>query len=286
MTRHLLFVVCLTTSVGLVGEPAWAQSTGTSPFANASDGSAPPPAQEPTLQNPAGPHQDMIAPAGIGPLRIRGFNDINFLASRKGNTPNTFAIGQIDLFLSSSLTPVLNMIGEVVIEAGEDNSIAVDPERLLLQYSPSDMFSISAGRYHTSIGYYNAAYHHGNWFQTAIGRPFVFRFEDDGGILPVHGVGISAQGQIPSGRAGLRYVAEVSNGRRSRSPDDEPVQTAVDENRRKAVNLALIARPASIPGFQAGFSVYRDRLTPGEQPSISETIMARTSSTTAPRSSN
>ena len=166
------------------------------------------------------------------------------------------------------------MIGEVVIEAGEDNSIAVDPERLLLQYSPSDMFSISAGRFHTSIGYYNAAFHHGNWFQTAVGRPFVFRFEDDGGILPVHGVGVSAQGQIPSGRAGLRYVAEVSNGRRSRSPGDEPVQMAADENRHKAVNLALLARPASIPGLQAGFSVYRDRLRPADQPSIAETIVA------------
>ena len=206
MTRHLLFVACLAAAAVLVGEPVLAQSTGSGTVVNAIDHATEQTAQEPTPQNPANTHQDMTAPAGIGPLRIRGFNDINFVASQKGDAPNTFKIGQIDLFLSSTLTPELNMIGEIVIEAGDTNVIGVDPERLLLQYSPSDMFSISAGRYHTSIGYYNAAYHHGNWFQTAIGRPFVFRFEDDGGILPVHGVGISAQGQIPSGQIGRAHV--------------------------------------------------------------------------------
>ena len=80
MTRHLLFVVSLTTAAGLVGEPSWAQSAGSSPLATAIDGGTQSTVQEPTPQNPDA-HQDMLAPAGIGPLRIRGFNDINFLAS-------------------------------------------------------------------------------------------------------------------------------------------------------------------------------------------------------------
>src|SRR5262249_25871762 len=110
--------------------------------------------------------------------------------------------------------------------------------------------------------------------QTAIGRPFIFRFEDDGGILPVHGVGLTAQGRIPSGSLGLGYIAEVSNGRRSRSPSDEAVQNVVDENAHKAVNLGLNAKPERLPGFDAGVSVYLDRLGPALQPRVNETILA------------
>jgi len=49
------------------------------------------------------------------------------------------------------------------------------------------------------------------------GAPLSLSIEDRGGILPVHTVGASASGLIPSGHLGLHYVAEVGNGRASRS---------------------------------------------------------------------
>jgi hypothetical protein len=220
----------------------------------------------------AGAH-DMMTPAGLGMLQIRGFSDVDFRAAQVDH-PDTFQIGQLDLFLTSKLAADFSAVGEVVFEALEGNTFEVDVERMLLQYSPSDHLNLGVGRYHTGIGFYNAAYHHGNWFQTTTGRPFIFRFEDEGGILPVHGVGITAQGSIPSGRFGLRYLAEVSNGRASSSPTAEPVQNVEDENHGKAFNVGLISRPDAWPGLQAGFSVYRDRLTPIAQPSVAETIMA------------
>ena len=179
----------------------------------------PPSPSEPPPQPPAAELHDMPPPPGLGALQIRGFTDVDFVSFRDAGQPNTFSVGQLDLFLSSQLASDFSTVGEVVFEANEDNAIGVDVERLLLQYSPSDSFTIAAGRFHTAVGYYNAAYHHGNWFQTAVGRPFIFRFEDEGGILPVHGVGLTAQGQIPSGEVGLRWIAEISNGRRSRSPE-------------------------------------------------------------------
>ena len=42
----------------------------------------------------------------------------------------------------------------------------------------------------------------------------------------------------------------------------------------KPSNLALLARPARIPGFQAGVSVYFDKLTPAGLARIGETIIA------------
>jgi hypothetical protein len=194
-------------------------------------------------------------------------------------------VGQLDLFMTAALGESFGIVSEVVFEADDANTFAVDVERLLLQYSPSTYFSIAVGRFHTAIGYYNAAYHHGNWFQTTTGRPIIFRFEDEGGILPVHGVGVTAHGHIPSGRLGLRYVAEVSNGRASRSPSAEAVQNVQDENGRKAVNLAMLARPDWLPGLQGGFSIYLDERWPLQQAPIASRSWPCTWCTTARHSS-
>ena len=218
-------------------------------------------------------------------LRIRGFGDINFHGdTQKGNT-TSFTLGQLNLFVTSDISEKFKFLGELVFEGGpdniygvtrgENNAFGVDVERLVLQYSHNDYFNLSVGRYHTAIGYYNTAYHHSTWFQTTTGRPFLFQFEDRGGILPVHTVGASLSGLIPSGGLGLHYVAEIGNGRASRAPFlEEPVQNVIDDQNHKAYNLALFARPEAIRGLQAGFSVYRDVLAPNESPRIGETILA------------
>jgi hypothetical protein len=213
-------------------------------------------------------------PAGSPLLQLRGFADVNFRASDEKGVTQSFALGQIDLFITSRLSERFSALAELVIESDDDNEFGFEAERLLLQYTHSDYFKLAAGRYHSSIGYYNTAFHHGTWFQTAIGRPFIFEFEDDGGILPIHNVGLTATGRIPAGGLGLNYVAEMGNGRAHRTPLSEAVQIAVDENNGKSFNIGAFARPDSLPGFQAGFSVYRDHLTPEGGPNINETIFA------------
>jgi hypothetical protein len=217
-------------------------------------------------------------------LRIRGFGDMTLRGSdRKGDT-TSFALGQLDLFVTSDVSEKFKFLSEIVFEGGPDNiygvttgeinHFSVDVERYLIQYSHNDYLNISAGRYHTAIGYYNTAYHHSTWLQTTTGRPLLFEFEDRGGLLPIHNVGVSVNGLIPSGRLGLHYVAEVGNGRASRNAlAIEPVQNEVDENNNKAFNLALFARPEAVQGLQVGFSAYRDVLTPAAVPKVGETIL-------------
>ncbi len=218
-------------------------------------------------------------------LRIRGFGDINLHGDTAQGDTTSFTLGQLNLFVTSDISEKFKFLGEIVFEAGPDNiygqtrgepnAFGVDVERMLVQYSYNDYFNISAGRFHTAIGYYNTAYHHSTWFQTATGRPFLFDFEDRGGILPIHTVGASVSGLIPSGTLGLHYVAEVGNGRASRSPlTEEPVQNVIDDQNHKAFNLAIFARPEALRGLQTGFSVYRDLLAPNEAPRIGETILA------------
>jgi hypothetical protein len=218
-------------------------------------------------------------------LRIRGFGDTTLHGDTQKGDNTTFTLGQLDLFVTSDISEKFKFLSEIVFEGGpdhiygikrgEDNVFGVDVERFIVQYSHNDYLNIEAGRFHTAIGYYNTAYHHSTWFQTTTGRPFLFEFEDRGGILPVHTVGVSASGAIPSGSLGLHYVAEVGNGRASRSPlTQEPVQNVIDDQNHKAYNLALFARPEAIRGLQVGFSAYRDLLAPLNSPRIDETILA------------
>ena len=222
-------------------------------------------------------------------LRIRGFGDVTFHgdnyhpAGLQGDK-TAFTLGQLNLFVTSDISDKFKFLGEIVLEAGPDNiygvprgtanSFGVDVERYLLTYSQNEYFNLSAGRYHTAIGYYNTAFHHSTWLQTTTGRPQLFAFEDQGGILPIHNVGVEAYGSIPSGSIGLHYVAEVGNGRESRAPiEEEPVQNIVTESNHKAVNFELFARPIKVPGLQIGFSAYRDQLLPNNLP-VGETILA------------
>jgi hypothetical protein len=251
---------------------ALAQPATTPTGAPAAQESGAPP-QNPGEKSDKGDKHDMDTPAGTPTMQIRGFTDISYRTVSGEDTPSSFALGQFDMFFSSRLADDINFVSEVVFEANDANAVGVDVERMLLQFSPRDYFNIAAGRYHTAIGYYNVTYHHGNWFQTAIGRPIIFRFEDEDGILPVHGVGVTVHGRIPSGRAGLGYTAEIGNGRRWRT-GEEAVQNVADENDHKAFNLALMARPDWLTGLQAGFSVYRDRLASDARPAVDETIMA------------
>jgi hypothetical protein len=235
---------------------------------------AQPPPAEPQPAAATTP-SEMGLGGGAGPtLQIHGFADLDYFHTSDPQTHRSFALGQLDLFMSSTLSDNTSVVGELVTEADDENVFHVDLERLLVQFKPSDYFNVGVGRYHTAIGYYNTAYHHGTWFQTATGRPFLFRFEDEGGPLPVHGVGVTVNGRIPSGKLGLRYVAEVANGRASQSPLAEPVQNVLDENNGKAFNVALLVQPDSLAGFQAGVSVYRDRLHPEGLPRVEQTILA------------
>src|ERR1700756_3298059 len=252
------------------------RSSGPSPSASSqatSSNAVPSNAQQSTVADPErqdemSEHMDVSKTL----LNIRGFGDFGLYGGTQKGQTTSFSIGQINLFITSNLSESFKFLTELVFEGQQDNTFQAVPERVLLEWSLNDHFKLAAGRYHTGIGYYNTAYYHATWFQTATERPYIFEYEDEGGILPIHIVGLEASGQIPSGKLGLNYVAQVGNGR-SRDPLVEPVQNYVDDNSRKAVNFALFARPDSIPGLQAGFSAYHDVLSTITSPRIDETIM-------------
>ena len=72
-------------------------------------------------------------------------------------------------------------------------------ERAQLGYSFSDALTFWVGRFHTPYGYWNTAFHHGAQIQTSVTRPLFIDFEDKGGILRAHSLGLLAHGRVPAG---------------------------------------------------------------------------------------
>lgn len=100
----------------------------------------------------------------------------------------------------------------------------------------------------------------------------MYYYEDSGGLLPVHNVGITASGLVPgTGSWHLHWIAEGGNGRGS-SNSGQPVQNFLSDRSHKSYNVAMYVRPEWFKGLQMGGSYYRDRLAPVGIPQVEQTV--------------
>jgi hypothetical protein len=198
-------------------------------------------------------------PDNASRYNFHGYADTDFQRNVDGYTKK-FELGEIDLFgterLSSHLTALLELAFETDSEQLSDD-VAINVERMLL-HRGNDFFNVDIGSYRTAIGYYSTAYLRGAWLQTAISRPKMFTFEDQGGFLPLHAVGVSFNGRIPSGDLNLHYVAEAGSSRNYGNTVGFPSDISFN----RATNLAIYSQPRGVPGLEIGFSSYHDLFSP------------------------
>jgi len=198
-------------------------------------------------------------PGPTSHLIFRAFGNIDWL-SRRADVPDTFSVGQLDLFATSELTDDVSVLAEIVLEADYERETQVaDVERFQVRYAPLDAVNVSLGRMHTVLGYWNQTYHHGAWLQTTAFRPEVYRWEDEegGGLLPVHEVGLRLSGAVTTSPLRIEYSGSVANGR-GVVPED--VVTVQDPNRSKAVSLWLGLVPKGWPGPEIGGTAHFDTI--------------------------
>ncbi len=196
-------------------------------------------------------------------LEIHGFGDVSYArdhhdAADPEENNGAFTLGALDFYIAEPIGPRLDVLTEFAYEDG-----GVDVERLQVGYLFSDALKVYAGRFHTALGYWNTAYHHGAFLHLTIERPFFLRFEDDGGILPVHTVGLLGSGRHFLRPGELSYAIMVGNGP-SIAPDNavpalDP-NTAGDPNKNKAVGLHAAFAPNGLHGWALGASVYESRV--------------------------
>jgi hypothetical protein len=216
--------------------------------------------------------------SGIFPgIRIAGFGALSYkstdarppeasLLGFKHGTNSSFAIGDVDLFLTSHLTAKSMVLSEVVFSETPEQEFEVDVERLLLKYDFNDYLKLSFGRFHTGTSYYNSVFHHGQWLQTAADRPLVVEFSDHGGLLPSQAVGLSMTGRIPSGALGLNYLFEYGTSDTIRPNIIDPSATEIEEENGQGTTVGLFAKPDWLQGLDVGGSFYHDRINPNGGP--------------------
>ena len=197
-------------------------------------------------------------------LTVGGFFNTDLYASDEEGVDSSsgFKLGQFVLHFNSELGSNFRFFGELSFTA-RDDGFSAEVERAFVMWEPSDFYKIAAGRFHTPITWWNTAFHHGLWLQTTINRPLLTRF--GGEFVPVHFVGLMANGAIPSGSAGLHYEAGFGNGRGeniARGGD------AGDVNDNRAVIARFTFKPDKAYGLQTGASVYLDKIS--QQPMLED----------------
>jgi len=193
-------------------------------------------------------------------LTIRGFGHAQYDAEsgefNKGSA-NNFTLGGVDLFITSRIARNLFFLNETVFEFDKAGANRLDVERVLLKYEFANWLKISGGRGHTALGYWNQRYHHGVWLQTTVNRPILYRFEDQGGILPVHFVGVEVAGLLKFNAGQITYIANVANGR---GKITDEVQLIKDDNNNKMFNGMFTFEPAFLDGVGFGANILFDKI--------------------------
>ena len=182
-------------------------------------------------------------------VRVMGFGDFNYLVTELDRQEG-FRLGQMVGHVIANLDERFTFFSEVSV-TGKDTGYSIEIERAFARYDFADALKISVGRFHTPLGYWNTAFHHGSWLQTSVARPEIKR------LIPIHFVGLLVQGGFPSSPLGLGYTVGVGNGR---GANVARAGDAGDVNDQRAWVVGVRSRPISIVGLEVGASFYSDRL--------------------------
>jgi hypothetical protein len=142
-----------------------------------------------------------------------------------------------DLFYTTEVGR-FRFLGEVQVDKG-----GYDTERLQVGWRVTPEHFVWLGRFHNPIGHWNTEHHHGHYMETTAERPRILEFEDEGGPLPIHLVGMLLEGAHSGESASWQYDLGVASGPRI-DEGLEPVDVIRDPRLNK---LALVARVAFRP---------------------------------------
>ena len=205
-------------------------------------------------------------------IPLHGFADVGFSThSSESNDPKGFNVGSLDFYLTPQFNDRVKGLIEIIFETTPEGEIATDLERMQMGYTFSDAATAWAGRFHTPYGYWNTGFHHGAQMQTSVARPRFLDFEDKGGILPAHMVGMLGTGKVRMSEGKLTYDIFTGNGPQVVMGEDATstqdygtlsINAAGDDN-RKAMSGLNIGYEASgnLDGLRLAVHMIRGEVT-------------------------
>ena len=201
------------------------------------------------------------------PVRFMLFGDATFTETER-DVPDGFSLGQVVGHLTATLSPRLFVFVEGTLTP-TSTSPAATLERVIVRYDVADWLKLSAGRYHTPVSWWNSAYHHGSWLHSSIGRPRVVAFGT--WIVPVHFLGVLAEGSFHGGPLIVAYEAGIGNGRQLNPtvPGD-----AGDDDGRLAALGGVRVRSLELPGAEIGVHAYFDEMAEPGGERLDEQILS------------
>ncbi len=178
---------------------------------------------------------------------IHGFADAGAgWSSREDPTRlRGFGVGTLDLYLTPQFGNHVRSLMEIAFYYRTDGAGEIEAERMQVGYALNDALTVWAGRFHTPIGLWNTAYHHGANLQTSISRPRFIDFEDRDGLLPTHSIGLWGSGKTDIHSGKVAYDLYLSNGPTVRRATLD-YNAFSDDNAGKLLGFNLIWRPTAV----------------------------------------
>lgn len=147
---------------------------------------------------------------------LHGFADVGLNYSGRtlddGTKERGFGVGSLDFYLTPKIGDRVKSLVELIFEVDREGHMETELERLQIGYAFGDYATLWAGRFHTPLGYWNTAFHHGQQIQTSILRPRFLNFEEQDGVIPTHMVGLWGSGGARVGEGRLSYDIFAANG--------------------------------------------------------------------------
>ena len=208
-------------------------------------------------------------------LPVHGFADVGAAKSSSADPQRLkgFSVGTFELHLTPQFGNRIKSLFELAFEYDQQGQVDFELERMQLGYTLNDALTVWAGRFHTPFGLWNTSFHHGANLQTSIYRPRFIEFEDRGGIIPAHSVGLWLTGKTALGPGKISYDAFLSNGPsiRARALD---FNGFTDDNQGKMLGFNLGYHPnGSLNGLTVGAHGFGSSV---DAYSTSSTVLSRT----------
>jgi hypothetical protein len=190
-------------------------------------------------------------------VTLNVFGDTAFKVDSVTSGKPAFVLGPLDL-LFTGRSGSLMALSEIALETSDAGQIGIDLERGFVGWH-AEKFSIDAGRTHTELGYWNSAFHHGRWLQVPVDRPRIVLFEDEGGLLPIHSIGVTGRWRVLTGEHQVELMGALGNGR---GVIVDNLQLDRDTNLFKSLLLKIEAKGFGARELRFGISGFYDRIAP------------------------
>lgn len=181
-------------------------------------------------------------------VKAIGFGDLSYTDQDDG-----FKLGQTVAHIIGRVGPRTTVFGEFSLSES-DGKYTTAVERMIARYDYNDLIKVSAGKYHTPVGYWNASFHHGAWLQTTIKRPRVYKFGS--AIVPIHFEGVLLEGEWLGSENVIGYKIGHGYGIHQNLGGDHHSASRSEG----ATNVVVYFRPGLVSNLSMGVGFYQDKI--------------------------